>query len=134
MKRRKRILVVDDEVKLAFLLKQSLLNLGPEYEIETANSALEALKIMEGDPCDLVITDFRMRGMGGLDLMRAVKSESPETLVILMTAYGSPEIVAEARRLDVYRYITKPFPIEEFQKIVREAFVDDTAPDMAQSA
>ena len=134
MKRRKRILVVDDEVKLAFLLKQSLLNLGPEYEIETANSALEALKIIEGDPCDLVITDFRMRGMGGLDLMRAVKSESPETLVILMTAYGSPEIVAEAKRLDVYRYITKPFPIEEFQKIVRDAFVDNTAPDMAQSA
>ncbi len=92
MKRRKRILVVDDEVKLAFLLKQSLLNLGPEYEIETANSALEALKIMEDNPCDLVITDFRMRGMGGLDLMRA-SSGKPETLVILMTAYGSPEIV-----------------------------------------
>jgi len=134
VKRRKRILVVDDEVKLAFLLKQSLLNLGPEYEIETANSALEALKIMEDNPCDLVITDFRMRGMGGLDLMRALKAESPETLVILMTAYGSPEIVAEAKRLDVYRYITKPFPIEEFQEIVREALVDHSSSGMAQTA
>ena len=134
MKPKKRILVVDDEVKLAFLLKQSLLNLGPEFEIETANSGLEALKIMESNPCDLLITDFRMRGMGGLDLMRAIKSESPETLVILMTAYGSPEIVAEAKRLDVYRYITKPFPIEEFQQIVRDAFVERPAQGMAQTA
>ena len=58
MKKRKRILVVNDEVKLAFLLKQSLLNLGSEYEIETANSGAEALRIIEQDPCDLVITDF----------------------------------------------------------------------------
>jgi len=134
VKKRKRILVVDDEVKLAFLLKQSLLNLGSEYEIETANSGAEALKIIEEDPCDLVITDFRMRGMGGLELMRSIKSENPETLVILMTAYGSPEIVAEAKRLDAYRYITKPFPIEEFQAMVKEALVDDQASDLAQLA
>ena len=51
-----------------------------------------------------------------------------------MTAYGSPEIVAEAKKLDVYRYITKPFPIEEFQALVREALVDDRPPDLAQSA
>jgi len=134
VKKRKRILVVDDEVKLAFLLKQSLLNLGPEYEIETANSGVEALRIMEEDPCDLVITDFRMRGMGGLELMRSIKSESPETLLILMTAYGSPEIVAEARRLEAYRYITKPFPIEDFQAMVKEALVDDQASDLTQLA
>jgi len=119
---------------LAFLLKQSLLNLGPDYEIETASSGTEALKILEENPCDLVVTDFRMRGMGGLELMRAIKSESPETMVILMTAYGSPEIVAEAKKLEVYRYITKPFPIEEFQAMVKEAFVDDQSPDLAQSA
>ena len=135
MKKRKRILVVDDEIRLAFLLKQSLLNLGAEYEIETANSGIEALRILEDSPCDLVITDFRMRGMGGLDLLRAIKSESPETLVILMTAYGSPEIVAEAKKLEVYRYITKPFPIEEFQSMVREAFLDkESSSDLAQSA
>lgn len=134
MKKRKRILVVDDEVKLAFLLKQSLLNLGSEYEIETANSGAEALRIIEQDPCDLVITDFRMRGMGGLELMRTIKSGNPETPVILMTAYGSPEIVAEAKRLDAYRYITKPFPIEEFQAIVKEALVDDQAADLAKLA
>lgn len=134
MKRRKRILVVDDETKLAFLLKQSLLTLGAEYEIETANSGVEALKVLEESPCDLVITDFRMRGMGGLELLRTIKSESPETLVILMTAYGSPEIVAEAKKLDVYRYITKPFPIEEFQTMVKEALVNEEPSDLVQSA
>ena len=66
--------------------------------------------------------------------MRSIKSESPETLLILMTAYGSPEIVAEAKRLEAYRYITKPFPIEEFQAMVKEALVDDQASDLAQLA
>jgi DNA-binding NtrC family response regulator len=121
VKGKKRILVVDDEVRLAFLLKQTLLNLGPEYDIETANTAQDALKVMEGAPCDLVITDCRMDGMGGLELMRAIKSWHPETLVILMTAYSSPDIEAEARRLEAYRYITKPFPMEEFQSLVQEA-------------
>jgi two-component system response regulator PilR (NtrC family) len=134
VKKKKRILVVDDEVRLAFLLKQSLLNLGPDYEIETASSGAEALKILEQNPCDLVITDFRMRGMGGLELMRAIKSDTPETLIILMTAYGSPEIVTEAKKLKVYRYITKPFPIEEFQTMVKEAFVEEEGSDLAQSA
>lgn len=124
MKGQQRILVVDDEVRLAFLLRQTLLNLGPEYEIETANTAQDALKVMERAPCDLVITDCRMDGMGGLDLMRAIKSRRPETLVILMTAYGSPDIEAEAERLKAYRYITKPFPMEEFQTLVKEALLD----------
>jgi len=121
VKGKKRILVVDDEVRLAFLLKQTLLNLGPEYDIETANTAQDALKVMEGAPCDLVITDCRMDGMGGLELMRAIKSWHPETLVILMTAYSSPDIEAEARRLEAYRFITKPFPMEDFQNLVQEA-------------
>jgi len=121
VKGKKRILVVDDEVRLAFLLKQTLLNLGPEYDIETANTAQDALKVMEGAPCDLVITDCRMDGMGGLELMRAIKSRHPETLVILMTAYSSPDIEAEAQRLKAYRYITKPFPMEDFQNLVQEA-------------
>jgi DNA-binding NtrC family response regulator len=118
---RKRVLVVDDEARLAFLLKQSLLGLGPDYDIQTANTGYDALSIMEREPCDLVITDYRMEGMGGLDLMKAIRSKRPATLVILMTAFGSDEVQAEAERLQAYRYITKPFPIEEFQRIVREA-------------
>lgn len=118
---RKRVLVVDDEARLAFLLKQSLLSLGPDYDIQTANTGHDALSIMEREPCDLVITDYRMEGMGGLDLMKAIRSKRPATLVILMTAYGSDEVQAEAERLQAYRYITKPFPIEEFQRIVQEA-------------
>ncbi len=118
---RKRVLLVDDEARLAFLLKQSLLSLGPDYEIQTASTGHDALSIMDSEPCDLVITDYRMEGMGGLDLMKAIRSKRPATLVILMTAYGSEEVQAEAERLQAYRYITKPFPIEEFQRIVQEA-------------
>ena len=132
MEGRKRVLLVDDEVRLAFLLKQSLLSLGPEYEIQTANSARDALRIMEDEPCDLVITDYRMEGLSGLDLMQAIRSSRPETLVILMTAYGSDEVAAAAERLEAYRYLTKPFPIEEFKRLVKEAL---QAPSpLAQSA
>jgi two-component system, NtrC family, response regulator AtoC len=131
---RKRVLVVDDEVRLAFLLKQSLLSLGPDYDIQTASTGHDALSIMEHEPCDLVITDYRMEGMGGLDLMRAIRSKRPTTLVILMTAYGSDEVQAEAERLHAYRYLTKPFPIEEFQRIVREALNPLNPGRLAKSA
>lgn len=129
---RKRVLVVDDETRLAFLLKQSLLSLGSDYDIQTASSGPDALRIMDDQPCDLVITDYRMEGMGGLDLMKAIQSRRPGTLVILMTAYGTDELAAEAERLHAYRYITKPFPIEEFQRIVQEAFQNTSY--MARSA
>lgn len=121
VKARKRILVVDDEIRLAYLLRQSLLTVDPDYEIETAHTAQDALVSLDRKAFDLVVTDCRMDGMGGLELLRAIRAQRPETLVILMTAFGSEEIAAEAERWEAYRYITKPFPIEDFQSIVREA-------------
>ena len=132
MKARKRILVVDDEVRLAYLLRQSLLTVDPDYEIETAHTAQDALASIDREPFDLVVTDCRMDGMGGLELLRAIKTHRPDTLVILMTAFGSEEIAAEAERWKAYRYITKPFPIEDFQCIVREALRSRT--DVARYA
>lgn len=129
---RKRVLVVDDEARLAFLLKQSLLSLGPDYDIQTANTGHDALRIMDREPCDLVITDYRMEGIGGLDLMKAIHMRRPGTLIILMTAYGSEELAAEAERLHAYRYITKPFPIEDFKRIVQEAL--QSSPLMPRTA
>ncbi len=117
----KRILVVDDEESVVFLLSEHLARLGKEYKVEIACSGEEALALMAAQPFDLLITDLRMPGVDGLELLEQVRVRYPETRLILMTAYGSDEVEAEARRLEVYRYITKPFEVKELLKVARQA-------------
>jgi DNA-binding NtrC family response regulator len=117
----KRILVVDDEKGSAFLLGENLTELGPEYVVETASSGEEALEKIHAAPFDLVITDFRMPGIDGLQLIQEIRTTHPDTRSILITAYGSPNIKKRADRLGVYRYMTKPFLIEELLDSAREA-------------
>lgn len=113
MAEKKRILVVDDEESLVYFLSEHLAGAGSGFEVETASSAQEAVLKMEERPPDLVITDLRMPGVDGLQLLTWIRSAYPDTRMILMTAYGSDEVQAEARRLEVYRYLTKPFRVQE---------------------
>lgn len=117
----KRILVVDDEESVVFFLGESLAELGPGYMVETARSGEEALARIAHQPFDLVITDLRMPGVDGLELLQTLHATQPDTRLILMTAYGSDRVEAEARRLKVYRYITKPFKIEDLVDAARQA-------------
>jgi CheY-like chemotaxis protein len=117
----KRILIVDDEKSTVFFLSENLTELGSGYEIETAGSGEEALHMIANHPFDLVITDLRMPGVDGLGLIEAIRATNPKTRLILMTAYGSDEVEASARRLEVYRYITKPFRVEELIDAARDA-------------
>ncbi len=117
----KRILIVDDEESVVFFLGESLAELGPGYTVETARSGEEALARIARQPFDLVITDLRMPGVDGLELLKTLQATQPDTRLILMTAYGSDQVEAEARRLAVYRYITKPFKIEDLVDAARQA-------------
>lgn len=117
----KRILVVDDEEGSAFLLGENLTELGPDCVVETACSAEEALEKIHVTPFDLVITDFRMPGIDGLQLIESLRTTHPHTRSILITAYGSPNVEKRALRLGVYRYITKPFLIEDLLDSARDA-------------
>jgi CheY-like chemotaxis protein/predicted regulator of Ras-like GTPase activity (Roadblock/LC7/MglB family) len=121
---KKRILIVDDEKKVAFFLQESLEDLGDNYEVVSAETAEMALQQIESQPFDLIITDLRMPGINGLELLKRVRAISPETRTILITAYGSDEIEAEAQRLEAYSYFTKPFHIEDFMVTVQEALKD----------
>jgi CheY-like chemotaxis protein len=103
------------------LLKKTLPTDTGAYEIETASSGEEAVIKIAQQPFDLIITDLKMPGIDGLEVLRAARAMSPSTRVILMTAYGSTEIEAEARRLQVYEYVTKPFLAEEIRQIARQA-------------
>ncbi|MBN1484189.1 MAG: response regulator [Chloroflexia bacterium] len=118
---RKRILIVDDEESTAFFLGENLSDLGAEYEVDTSFSGEDAIYKIAVQPFDLVITDLRMPGISGLDLFRWIRRASPDTRLILMTAYGSAEVESQAKRLSVQRYITKPFRMETFLEAVQQA-------------
>jgi two-component system alkaline phosphatase synthesis response regulator PhoP len=119
---KKRILVVDDEPNLAFLLAENLVDLGPNYEIEACNSGAEALALNKTNPFDLVITDLMMPEINGLALTKSLIQQEPEIKMILMTAYGNEEIALKAEKLGISGYITKPFAMEDMLAAVQQAF------------
>lgn len=122
----KSVLIVDDEEKVVFFLRESLEELGRDFTIGTAGSAEEALEKIKSRPYDLVISDLRMPGIDGLQLLERVKQTHPNTRFILMTAYGSDEVEARAHGLEVYRYITKPFHVSDLLTVTRQALSDLT--------
>jgi DNA-binding response OmpR family regulator len=118
---KKHILVVDDEEKVGFFLSRSLTLMDDTYVVETAHSGEEALDILQDTFIDLLITDLRMPGISGLELIRWVHASSPDTRVVLITAYGNEKTKAKADELDVYRYLPKPFNIQGFTEVVQGA-------------
>jgi CheY-like chemotaxis protein/predicted regulator of Ras-like GTPase activity (Roadblock/LC7/MglB family) len=117
----KWILIVDDEESILAVVINSLNKHSQEYHAVTVTNGQAALEQIQLRHFDLVVTDFRMAGMDGLQLLGQIQLVSPGTRVILMTAYANSAVEAEASRLNAYRYLTKPFEIDAFLKIVKEA-------------
>jgi DNA-binding NtrC family response regulator len=114
-----RILIVEDEELMRELLTKILAS--ENYRIYQASSAEEALKLMQDQAFDLVLTDLRLKSMNGLQLLTEVRALDPEIVVIVMTAYASVETAVEAMRKGAYDYITKPFINEEIRVMLRRA-------------
>jgi len=117
----KRILIVDDEVRVSFVLRESLKKLGENYQIVTTNSPIDALERARAQPFDLVITDYKMEPIDGIALAREIQSFAPATRIVLITAYGSAEVEEKAEQVNVFRYLIKPFPMEEIRQVAQEA-------------
>ncbi len=117
----RRILIVDDEPAVCRILKRGLDNLRKGYEIVTAGDGYEALEYIKQAPFDLIVTDYKMAGLDGLALLEEIRRIQPEARVVLMTAYGSDQVEARARRLNAYRYLTKPLEMDDFRQMVQEA-------------
>lgn len=113
------ILVVDDEPGMCHILKRMLTDEG--YTVYTANNGGDALKLVAQDPPDAAMLDIRMPGMDGLEILSRIKEESPETAVIMMTAFGTVETAVQAMKRGAYEYITKPFNNDEVLHIVGNA-------------
>jgi DNA-binding NtrC family response regulator len=117
----RRILIVEDEATLAFFLAHSLMSEAEDYEVLTARDGEMAVAKMEERPFDVVISDIVLPRMDGLSVLRHVKKRWPGTRVILMTAYGSPEIKSRARQVGAFAYIEKPFVYASMRDLVLRA-------------
>jgi len=125
---RKRILIVDDEESVTFFLAENLIEQVADYQVETAASGEEALAKISAQPFDLVITDLRMSGINGLELIEQARMHSPRTRLILMTGYGNPSVEATSYRLGACRYLTKPFHVKTLLTAVQEALAEVQTP------
>ncbi len=117
----KKVLIVDDEEILTWIMSKTLSKDRKKYEVLVANDCNKALEIMGSVPVDLVITDIRMPGMSGLDLLEQIREKHPETKVIIMTAYGNPEVQKEANERGCLQYLEKPFKIEDLRNLILDA-------------
>ena len=113
------VLVVDDEPKLCDLLSSALSQ--NDVQVFTAGNGLQALAILEQQDIDLVISDWRMPGMDGPQLLAEVKQRYPQLPVIVMTAYSTVKNAVQSMRNGAYDYIAKPFDIDELDITVNKA-------------
>ena len=119
MKPRAHILVVDDEINIRGALVTMLEKKG--HQVRGVATAEEGLAQLEAAPTELVITDLRMPGIGGMEFLCRLKAAWPDTEVVVMTAYGSIDTAVEAMRYGAYDYLTKPIDRERFPIVVDKA-------------
>lgn len=119
MKLGTHILVVDDEINIRGALVTMLEKKG--HQVRGVATAEEGLEELEAAPAELVITDLRMPGIGGMEFLCRLKDKWPDTEIVVMTAYGSIDTAVEAMRWGAYDYLTKPIDRERFPIVVDKA-------------
>ena len=113
------ILVVDDEQSMRDFLKILLIKEG--YKVTTSENGSQALSLLSSQSFDLVISDIRMPGFSGLDLLEAIREEHGDLPVILITAFASPDDAVKAMKNGAFDYISKPFNVDEIKSVILSA-------------
>jgi response regulator RpfG family c-di-GMP phosphodiesterase len=130
MAKETHILVVDDEPKICEFLG---ILLGREgYRTASAYSASDALALIERNAYDLVLTDLKMPGMDGFELITRLKKIRPDLPVIMITGYATVETAVQALRYGVDDYVTKPFNIDELRKVIARSLQSATVQQQTQ--
>lgn len=112
------ILVVDDEGAIRYSITKTLQRVG--YHVEAAASGEEALEMMQNRAYDVVLTDIRMPGLTGVELLRRIKEQAPDAVVILLTGYASLETAIESLRLGAHDYLVKPSSSQDIRTSVAQ--------------
>ena len=111
-------LIVDDDPYMAAALAESVQELREDFSVEVAHSGTEALSKVQQTPYALIITDYKMPGLNGLDLAYAVREVSPETQTVLMTGHGSDALRRTLESIGLAGYLHKPFDLAQIQDVV----------------
>ena len=119
-----KILIADDELSNRRILAQELVHKG--FAVDTAGGGREALTKIESAPPDLVILDYMMPDLSGLDVLKALRAKGNDTPVVVITAYGSVERAVEAMKAGAYDFITRPFDPDHIELVVRKAIERQT--------
>ncbi len=119
----KKVLVVEDEELMRSILRRLLE--GEGYEVATADSAESALQLFDANDFDVTVTDIKMSGMDGIDLLDRIKSLDSEALIVIITAFSSVDTAVAALRKGAYDYITKPFVNEDLLQSVKNAIAQN---------
>jgi two-component system response regulator HydG len=114
-----RVLVVDDKLEMAQMLAEGLSEQG--YQAQSVGSGAEALALLPRESFDALVTDLRMPGVDGLELLRFSKQSAPDRPVIVMTAFGAMDSAIESIRQGAYHYLTKPFRHDELTLFLERA-------------
>jgi DNA-binding NtrC family response regulator len=114
-----QILVVDDEINICRSVEKILSKIG--LRVRTAVNGQDALRLLESEPFDVVLTDLKMSRLGGMEVLRRAKELNPQMPVIVMTGYASVSSAVEVMKLGAVDYLPKPFTPDEIRAVVRQA-------------
>jgi len=115
---KKRILVIEDDEEMRSLLKDFLL--GEGFEPDSVNNGSEAFRRLAKEPFDLIITDVRMPGLTGLDILPGIKKLQPESPIIVITAFGTEEVHRRAIERGATAYLEKPIHFHKLKTMIHE--------------
>jgi DNA-binding NtrC family response regulator len=116
-----RVLIVDDEPLIRWSLAETLAERG--HSASEAGDGASALQSLEkgGEPVDVIVLDFRLPDSNDLSLLRKIRMVAPRTAVIMMTAFGTPELSRQALELGAWRVVAKPFEVHDMAELVAQA-------------
>jgi DNA-binding NtrC family response regulator len=115
----KRLLVIDDEAIVGKRLLQVFGKMG--FKVEAYDNPIPAMEAAAAHPFDIVVTDLKMEGMDGMEVLTRVREINPATRVIIITGYAQPETAGDAFKLGVFDFIPKPFRLEQLKESILRA-------------
>lgn len=116
--KQRRVMVIEDDQEMRLLLEDFIQEEG--YEVRSTDNGSEAFRILAKDEFDLIITDVRMPGLSGLDILPGIRKLQPHSAIIVITAFGSEEVYTRAIERGADGYLEKPISLEKLRVMIKK--------------